>query len=151
MKRALLLPLLLLFAFTLWAQERSGNTAVNRDEQLSFVGMRLADLIERFGPPGTVISARGNEIWQDDVVFQYGEGDFYIYRDRVWQVRLASTHGVSNGDSKSAAMMVLGNTAEDRGDHLLLPITGRDWPLMLRVNFNNTGHVSAIYIYRPDF
>jgi len=145
MKRILLLILLLLFVFPLWAQ---GQAA---DERLSFIGMRLAELIERFGPPGMVLAARGNEIWQDDVVFQYAEGDFYIYRDRVWQVKLASVCGVSNGDRKAVVLLVLGNAAEDRGDYMIWPVAGKDWPLTLRVNFNNTGHVSAIYLYRPDF
>jgi len=118
---------------------------------LFFVGMTPTDLIERFGTPAAVFAARGNEPWQDDVVFQYAAGDFYIYGDRVWQVKLASAFGVSNGDTKTAALAALGSTAQNRGDHALLPVSGAAWPLMLRVNFNETGLVSAIYIYRPDF
>jgi len=124
---------------------------VNSDEQLSFVGMTLEDLIGRFGVPNSVIAVRGNENWQDDVVFQYAEGDFYIYINRVWQVRLASAFGISNRDRKTAVLRTLGNRAEDRGDHVLFQISGSEWPLMLRVNFNNSGLASAIYIYRPDF
>jgi len=145
MKR-FLLPLLLLAAFPLSPQE-----AEQAGDPLFFVGMTLTDLIGRFGTPAAVFAARGNELWQDDVVFRYAGGDFYIYRDRVWQVKLASAFGVSNGDSKTAALAVLGNTAQDRGDYALLPLTGGNWPLMLRVNFNETGFVAAIYIYRPDF
>lgn len=147
MKRVLFLPFLLVFTSPLWAQSQ----AVNSDERLALVGIRLTELIERFGTPSAVLTARGNELWQDDVVFQYAHGDFYIYRDRVWQVRLASACGISNGDRKAVASLVLGEGAEDRGDHLLLPVNGKDWPLMLRVNLNSTGQVSAIYIYRPDF
>ena len=122
-----------------------------QDDSFSLVGMKLADLIERFGAPRAVLAARGIETWQDDVVFQYAEGDFYIYRDRVWQVKVASVRGISLGDPKQAAVLVMGNAAEDRGDHLLMPVTGRDWPLMLRVNVNSAGAVSSIFIYRPDF
>jgi len=147
MKREILLPLLLFVIFPLWPQEQ----AVNTDEQLSLVGMKVTELIERFGPPKTVFAARGYEIWQDDVVFQYAEGDFYIFKDRVWQIKLASARGISLGDSKPVALLVMGNTAEDRGDHLLLPLSGKDWPLMFRVNLNNAGLVTAIFIYRPDF
>ena len=147
MKRGLLLPLLLLVVFPLWAQGQADMAA----DPLSFVGMSPAELIGRLGPPGMVLAVRGNELWQDDVVFQYAEGDFYIYRDRVWQVKLASLRGISNGDPKAVALLVLGDAARDRGDHVLLPVTGGSWPLMLRVNFNETGLVSAIYIYRPDF
>jgi len=147
MRRGIFLPLLLLVVFPLLPQEQ----AVNTSRQLSFVGMKLAELVERFGTPDAVFAARGNEIWQDDVVFQYAEGDFYIFKDRVWQVKLAAHRGISIGDPRAAAVLVLGNTAEDRGDHLLLPLSGKDWPLMCRVNFNGAGLVSAIFIYRPDF
>jgi len=144
MKQRVFFTLIWLISFPLQAQ-------VNGDEQLSFIGMTLEDLIGRFGIPRSVIVARGNENWQDDVVFQYTEGDFYVYIDRVWQVRLASAFGISNRDRKTAVLRTLGNTAEDRGDYVLFPISGREWPLMLKVNFNNSGHASAIYIYRPDF
>jgi hypothetical protein len=113
--------------------------------------MTLAGLIERFGVPKTVIAARGNELWQDDVIFRYDDGDFYICIDRVWQVSFTSALGISNKDRKAAVLLVLGNNADDRGDHVLLQISGMDWPLMLRVNFNNSQQVSAIYLYRPDF
>jgi len=149
-----LLPLLLLLTFPLAAQNQPLYAGLSNEEQLSFVGMMMADLLEQYGSPRSVIAERGNEIWQDDVVFQYNGADFYIYRDRIWQVKFASTHGVSNGDRKSNVLRVLGNTAEDKGEYLLMPLLGKDWPLMLRVNFNNTnntGQVTAIFIYRPDF
>jgi len=143
MKRGLVLSLLLL-TIPLWAQEQAASAAED------FVGMRLAEIVERFGTPKAVFAARGNELWQDDVVFQYNEGDFYLYRDRVWQVKLASARGISTGDPKAAALLVLGSAAQDKGDHLLLPLASKSWPLMFRVNLNSAGKVSAIYIYRPD-
>ena len=148
--------MLIIFSLPLWAQQTAVITAavpaaIANDEKLSFVGMTLSELIERFGTPKAALAARGNEQWQDDVIFQYNEGDFYIHRDRVWQVMLSSACGVSNRDRKAAVLLALGNTAQDRGDYILLPISGKDWPLMLRVNMNNSGQVSAIYIYRSDF
>ena len=154
MKHAAFFLLLLLLAFSLYAQNQPVYTGLNDDEQLSFVGMMIADLIERYGSPRSVIPERGNEVWQDDVVFQYNGADFYIYRDRIWQVKFASTRGVSNGDRKNNVMRALGNGAEDMGDYAMLSITGKDWPLVMRINFssaNNNGQVTAIYIYRPDF
>jgi len=151
MKRVLLSLLLLFFTFPLFAQNKPIYAGLDIDEQLSLVGMMMVDLLERFGPPRSVISERGNEPWQDDVVFQYNGADFYIYRDRIWQVKLASTHGISNGDKKAAVLLALGNNTVDKEDHALLAISGKSWPLMLRVNFNNTGLVTAIYIYRTDF
>jgi lipopolysaccharide export system protein LptC len=141
------LTLLLIMSFIAWPQEQ----LVNTDERLSFVGMRLAELIEYLGPPEMVYTARGIEVWQDDVVFHYTEGDFYIFKDRVWQVKLTAAFGLSLKDSKAAALLLLGKEVLDMGDYLLLPLPSGDWPLMLRVNFNNAGLISAIYIYRPDF
>jgi len=141
------LLLLLFLTLPLWTQER----LVNVDEQFSFVGLRLEELIERFGPPKTVFAARGSELWQDDVVFQYDVGDFYIYRDRVWQVRLSSVRGISVRDPKQVALLVMGDNVQDMGDHLLLPVSGNNWPMMFRVNINQAGLVSAIYIYRSDY
>jgi hypothetical protein len=156
MKPLVLLSLLLLFIFPLNSQERPLNTGLSNDEQLSFIGMMMKDVVEKYGPPRTVAAARGIEPWQDDVVFQYTGVDFYIFKDRVWQVKFTTTQGtsffgISNGEPKSAVLLTLGNRAQDRGDHILLPISGKDWPLMLRVNFNNTNRVNSIFLYRPDF
>jgi hypothetical protein len=98
--------------------------------------MTLAELIGSFGAPKTVLSVRGIEQWQDDVVFQYSEGDFYIHRDRVWQVMLPSVYGFSNRDRKAVVLLTLGNKAQDMGNHILFPVSGKDWPLMLRVNMS---------------
>jgi hypothetical protein len=142
--RAGLLPLLLFAAFSLWPQDAGAQPD-------ALVGMSLAELIGWLGPPRAVYAARGEESWQDDVVFEYAQGDFYIYRDRVWQVGLAAAYGVALGDPKPAALLVWGDQAQDRGDYLLVPLAGASWPLMLRVNFTGTGFASAIFVYRPDF
>jgi len=154
MKQAAFLAVLFFLSLTLPAQERHLNTGLSLDEQYAFIGMMLEELVDRFGPPRAVASARGTETWQDDVVFQYTGVDFYVYINRVWQVQFAATHGISHGSRKTAVMQILGNTAEDKGDHALMQITGRNWPLTLRVNFSSsdsTGQVTAIFIYRPDY
>jgi hypothetical protein len=115
------------------------------------VGITLDTLLKRFGTPQAVYTARGAEEWQDDVVFAYSEGDFYIFKDRVWQVGLKSLRGLKPGDSRPAALLLLGEEAEDRGDHILLPLPARSWPLALRVSLDEKGFVTALYIYRPDF
>jgi hypothetical protein len=124
---------------------------VGSDEQFAYVGMTLTELFERFGVPRAVIAARGIEHWQDDVIFQYADADFFIHRDRVWQVRVPSVQGIRNRDRKAAVLLTLGDTAEDRGSYVLFPVLGKSWPLLLRVNFNDSGQVNALYIYRPDF
>jgi hypothetical protein len=140
---------LLMAVMPLWPQNASSAPA-QRDEQLSFVGLRLDDVFKRFGSPQSVYAARGIEDWQDDVVFTYNEGDFYIYRDRVWQVGIKSVYGIKVGDSKAVAMLVFGENARDESDYVLYPVPGGAWPLSIRVNCN-AGKVSAIYVFRPDY
>ena len=120
-------------------------------KESAYIGMKLDELIARYGPPRSVYAGRGQELWQDDVVFVYDQGDFYIFRDRVWQAGLKSAYGVSVGDFKPAVALILGDKAADQGDYILFPLPPAGWPLMLRVNFNAAGRVAAIYIYRPDF
>ena len=119
-------------------------------EPFSFVGMTLGEMIERFGIPRSVYTARGDEEWQDDVVFVYDEGDFYIFRDRVWQIGVTAVYGIRTGDVKAVAMLVLGEGAQDMGDYILFTLHGFAWPLSLRVSISND-RIAAIYIYRPDF
>ena len=127
----------------LWAQSPN-------DARL-YVGMKLEELLGKFGTPQSVYAARGQEPWQDDVVFTYSEGDFYVFKDRVWQVSVKTACGVSVGEPKQAALLALGEEAADLGDHLFLPLPDSGWPLALRVNLNTSGKVSAIFIYRPDY
>ncbi|MDR0315950.1 MAG: hypothetical protein LBH97_03515 [Treponema sp.] len=139
----------------LWPQ--AAIVLQDENDPRSFVGMKIEELIGRCGPPGSVHAVRGNEDWQDDVVFVYGEGrqcppgDFYIFQDRVWQLGLKSAYGITVGDHKAVAALVLGGEAEDKGDYILFPLRGSGWPLILRINVNRTGFVSAIFVYRPDF
>ena len=140
---------LMVIGCQLFAQSAPPGTDRQNDPS-SFVGMRLEEVFARFGLPRTVYAARGGESWQDDVVFVYGEGDFYIFRDRVWQVGITSIFGIKIGDAKAAAVLALGERARDEGNHLLLDIAGYGWPLSLRVNFD-AGRISAMYIYRPDY
>jgi hypothetical protein len=147
-KGILIFTALLIIAPSLMSQQGGS------DDIASNIGLRLEDLFLRFGAPKAVHAARGDEDWQDDVVFIYNEWDFYIYRDRVWQVGLKSGYGVKIGDTKAAAVLALADKAQaphlDEGDYLLYPITGGVWPLSLRVNFN-AGRISGIFVYRTDF
>ena len=151
MKQILFLLPILFLTFPSWAQERPLNTGLSNEEQYAFVGMTLENVIERFGPPRTVAAARGADLWQDDVVFQYTGVDFYFYIDRVWQVKFVKTHDISNGDKKADVILALGETVKDMEDHVLLAIDGFAWPLTLRINFNDKEIVTSIFLYRPDY
>jgi len=120
-------------------------------DPVSFVGITLEELINRFGVPRSVYTARGREEWQDDVVFVYDQGDFYVYKDRVWQIGLKATRGINTGDSRGVVSLILGSGAEPRGDSIFFPLNEKPWPLMLRFDFDAAGRVQAIFIYRTDF
>ncbi|MDR1447105.1 MAG: hypothetical protein LBI90_09460 [Treponema sp.] len=116
----------------------------------NLVGLDLTELFSRFGVPKEVYSARGAQEWQDDVVFVYPEGDFYLYRDRVWQVGVKNFREIRIGDSRPAAILSLGEGVREFSDSVICSLRQSPWPLDVRLNFNSAGAVSAIFLYRPD-
>lgn len=132
------------------AQETAQEAAREAADPASYIGLSLEELLGRFGPPLSVHALRGLEAWQDDVVFSYAQGEFYILKDRVWQVELKSAYRIQAGDPKTAALLVMGHDAQDRGDHLIAPLEAGDWPLSLRLNLDPAGKVLAIFIFRSD-
>ena len=143
-------PLFIIFlilAVPLWSQ----NNTISTVDPLSFIGLRVDELVSRFGPPREVYASRGQEPWQDDVVFIYSDGEFYIYKERVWQAALKSARGISVGDTKPAVILSLGEGVVDQGEYILFSLPSVGWPMMLRVNFNSAGRVSAIFVYRSDY
>lgn len=122
-----------------------------KDDPADFLGLTLAELLERFGPPSAVRAVRGIEEWQDDVVFAYPPGDFYLYKNRVWQVSVSEAGAVRTGDNKMVALLALGDAVTDNGDYLTYDIPGRSWPITLRCNLDKAGKITAIFLYRPDY
>ena len=115
------------------------------------IGIYLDELILRFGPPRSVYAVRGLEEWQDDVVFVYDHGDYYIYKDRVWQLGLKEAWGIRAGDSRSVVSLRLGSNAQSRGDSVFLFLDEGNWPLMFRCDFDQNGRVLVLFFYRTDF
>ena len=146
---AVMMLVVFLFAVPpLWSQ---GETEKSReDDPVSCIGLSLSDLLNRFGVPRSVYASRGLETWQDDVVFVYDEGEFYIFKDRVWQAGLKAVMGVSTGDSRGVALLVLGSKAQPRGDSIFYPLNEKAWPMMIRYDLDRAGRVQAIFIYRTD-
>jgi hypothetical protein len=132
----------------LWGE---GPPAAVEGDPAALIGLSLEALLARFGAPQAVYPVRGLEPWQDDVVFAYGAGDFYIYRDRVWQLGLQAVYGVKVGDPRGIVSLVFGEGLEEGEERILCPLFGWNWPLALRFNIGAAGTVSAIYIYRSDF
>ena len=147
-----LLKLLLLLSLLSFFPQVNSQAQANPDneEALSFVGLTLSELIGRFGVPREVHAARGLEEWQDDVVFIYDHGNFYIYRDRVWQVGVRSIRGISTGDPQGLVTLLMGSNAVARGNSIFYPIHEMSWPMMLRWDIDSAGMVQAIFVYRSD-
>ena len=123
------------------------------EDPASFIGLTLTELFGRFGPPIAVYSTRGIEEWQDDVVFVYDQGDFYILNDRVWQINLKMAMGIKTGDNAAVVSLVLGSRvrlAESSENSVSYFIDGKSWPMLLRCDFNKEGRVQMIFIYRSD-
>ncbi|MCL2608741.1 MAG: hypothetical protein FWD94_02410 [Treponema sp.] len=123
------------------------------DDLAGLVGLRLDALVERFGIPGSVEVARGEEPWQDDVVFTYPQGDFYLHRDRVWQIGLKAAPGMKVGDPEAVAFLIFGVDSSRHEGMLILPLRPpmtSGWPVALRVNLVG-GRIAAIFVYRTDF
>ena len=124
-------------------------------DQSGFVGMTLEDLIVNFGIPRSVYPVRGLEEWQDDVVFIYDEGDFYIYRDRVWQIGLESYMGIKTGDPGQIVPLMMNSVPgilrlDSRPGFYSFSIFNRSWPMIVRFDLDDEGEVRAIFIFRSD-
>lgn len=131
-----------------YGQGMGENPEIQGPEAL--IGLTLEGIYGRFGVPQEVYAVRGQESWQDDVVFVYPQGDFYVFRDRVWQVGIPEARGIRTGDSREAVILALGEEAREGEDCFILPIPGQSWPMALRVNLAS-GQVSGIFVYRSDF
>ncbi|MDR1626515.1 MAG: hypothetical protein LBT33_08225 [Spirochaetia bacterium] len=120
------------------------------------LGTDLEEAFQGFGVPQKVFSARGEESWQDDVVFEYGEGlSLFWHRDRVWQLRFgpgfpARFSDIGMGSSREEVAAVLGKPFHGEGDWLLYHFAGQGYPVRLRLFFGENG-LEDIYIYRGDF
>jgi hypothetical protein len=124
------------------------------EDPAALVGMTLDDLYKAFGPPLEVYASRGEVDWQDDVVFVYNETapaeEYYIYRNRVWQVKVASFQGINTGDKRGVIPLVLGEAVTETTDYSAFPLQGYSWPMSLRFAVTADGTISDIYIYRND-
>lgn len=127
------------------AQEEAQRDPASR------IGLDLGELVARCGAPESVYAVRGGQDWQDDVVFVYEDGDYYIYRDRVWQMGLRSAYGISVGDREALISLVLEKGVETFDGYTLCSLPGRAWPLTVRFNVDKNGLITHIFIYRPDF
>jgi hypothetical protein len=142
--------LCLLVGFPLFSQTAPQNAAPPEQDPALLIGTTLSDLVTRFGVPNSVYPVRGMAYWQDDVVFVYDSGEFFIYGNRVWQLKLQTVYGIKAGDPKNAVNLAMGE-GKSFDDYTLFQLPSKVWPLTLRVNWDASGRASGIFIYRSDF
>lgn len=143
-----LVIILLLSLFKLSAEELT--------EPFSWIGLTPAEALQRFGPPESVYSLRGGAPAEDSVVF-YRRGLYlYFFQDRLWQLRVDRSSGLSIysieiGMERERVREKLGAPlyADRGGDYWELH---RDiFPIRLRLLFDSANRVEDIYLYRGDF
>ncbi|MDR2793227.1 MAG: hypothetical protein LBB61_06125 [Treponema sp.] len=132
------------------AQETGAALLGNPETPVDLVGLALEELYAVFGAPQKVYAVRGQELWQDDVVFAYQDFDCYIFEDHVWLVSVQAAYGVKIGDMRKNVREILGEKTYDFLDSLLFELPSGSWEMMMRVNFDSAGKAQAIFIYRSD-
>lgn len=119
------------------------------------VGLTLAEALERLGAPAEVSAVRGEEAWQDDVVFFYPQHLYlFWYQNRVWQVRLDARYegrfrGLAMGASRGEVVEALGAPMKELPDSVVYQLEERGYPVRLRLHFEEERLVD-LYCYRAD-
>jgi len=148
-------PLALLLAL---AASSAPGQAVEDAQSLDLpelVGLNLAEALERLGAPAEVSAVRGEEAWQDDVVFFYPQHLYlFWYQNRVWQVRLDARYegrfrGLAIGASRAEVVEALGAPMKELPDSLVYQLEERGYPVRLRLYFEEERLVD-LYCYRAD-
>jgi hypothetical protein len=150
--------LMLLLAAASAAQPVAAASApeILDDDPAPFLGFGLAESLSRFGPPASVYSLRGDEAWQDDVVFAYSPGyTLFMYGNKLWQLRfskpyIGSIYGLFIGDDSAKALSILGQPFEADSSSLVYRMPYKSYPVKLRLALQDDRIVDA-YLYRADF
>jgi hypothetical protein len=138
-------------------QPAPGPAIALPEDPATLLGLSPAEAIARFGPPTAVFAVRGEEAWQDDVVFDYGGGfSLFLFRDRVWQVRIAEPYalpvfGFTVGATPERAASSLGSPSLALEGSYEWVLPGEAWPVRLRGLVDPGGAIREVYVYRADF
>lgn len=126
-------------------------------DYVSLMGMELSSLIELYGVPVSVYSVRGDEEWQDDVVFDYGGFAVFLWENRVWQIVFYDgfehdVEGLVPGMSWDSALAATSDFSSVSSDDAKIVFVLPRWSYPVRLVLVREGDVlSDIYIYRSDF
>jgi hypothetical protein len=137
-----------------WAQEPARQEL----DLPALVGLTLPEALARFGAPEQVFAARGEESWQDDVVFYYPDHLYlFWYQSRVWQVRVDELHAggflasraLAMGARREEVLGLLGPPMRELDESLVYHLEDRGYPVRLRLYFRD-GRLADAYCYRGD-
>jgi hypothetical protein len=126
------------------------SASLNEDPSL-LIGATIEQIFQKFGPPQSVYSVRGQEAWQDDVVFVYHGFDIYWFKNRVWQIACTQGYGISIGESIDKVLAILGQPLNRQENALIYQLPTKAWPVRLRIGVTEQGTVQSLYVYRADF
>lgn len=152
MLKKILAVFFLVSVYSLYAEETPRiETITDVKDLCTLIGISVRDMITRFGAPDSVYAVRGAAEWQDDVVFEYKNVDFYCYKDRVWQISVQTANGIHIGDAKMAVTMVHGSDTKGNNKRISAAVSGYPMPLAYSYLIDTHGRVSAIYLSRTDY
>lgn len=126
------------------------------DPMVARIGYRLPQAIEEWGPPMELSVNRGNETWQDSVIFYYADHSYlYWWGNRLWQIRFDTRYkgevlGVEMGLQRQEVLKRLGKPFNASPTDLIYQLPDRGFPLRLRLIFSNE-LLTDLYLYRSDF
>lgn len=130
--------------------------AVETADFISLLGLKPDEIFSLFGSPAEIFPFRGEEAWQDSVVFYYSN-QIYIfwYKNRVWQVRADGRYtgkvfSLSMGSTRTEVISAMGIPAGKDTDSLIYRISGIPFPVNARFFFEGDT-LTDCYIYRSDF
>lgn len=132
------------------------SPALLPDDPASLLGLSLPEAFVSLGVPASVSAFRGEEAWQDDVIFSYAAGySLFWFGDRLWQIRLqsgyaGSAYGIFLGDQDDKVYSLLGTPFYTSEDSLVYRLPYRGFPVRLRLVLAE-GRVQDMYLYRADF
>ncbi len=147
-----------LACFPINAQGQAASSlSVLPEDPAELLGYTVQQLLSAFGPPEKVYAVRGEEAWQDDVVFDYPAGfSFFLFKDHVWQVLVAKTYGYPvfgflPGSMPERVVSMLGSPSSSNETMYEWILPAGAWPVRLRGRLDGNGAIGELYLYRADF
>jgi hypothetical protein len=130
--------------------------AAAESDPVGLIGMDPASALETLGPPTEILSYRGAEESEDNVVFFYSDFIYlFWFRNRVWQVRFdrrfkGEVLGLKLGMRREDAGSGPPWAQTEQGNSVYFDLLQAQYPIRVRLVFVE-GTLRDIYIYRSDY